>query len=569
MRKKCFRGLASTFATTFLLAALANTPALADKLKIGSQMNAVTLYPAGATVSRKVSAKIPQGSHVIVVEDLPAGITTNSLRVEGLADQAVQISSVDLREVTLSRDNTEEKRKEIESAIQKLDDKNEALKTEAINIKRQTDLLRALAKGAVAPTKSETGSSTLITSEELNNLLELTEKKLLQYSTRADAIRIERRNIDNETLELARQLEQLAPRKDRQNRLSIHVDSVQDSKVDFFIRYNVDGAGWQPVYDVRLDLGSKAKGSKIQLTRRAEVRQSTPENWDNVSLTLSTARPSAQTSPGQLAPFYIRPLQTKRRDNLAAKLEAMKKMQRTELDGVVADAEEPKEVRTAEEPIVEKPVETLFEGFLAEYKIGSKVSVDNRGTTKNVLIADETYDTEIIAHAIPVLNPYAYLTAKITLKGETPYLPGNMLISRGGIFLGKSKMPQLNPGETQALSFGRDDLIRIDRKKVREKQGDEGFISTVNTQERRFVTTIENLHDFPMTVTIQDRLPNSTHEDIIVNMVEGSTPPTTKDVDKKVGVFEWKTKLDGKQKADINFGYKISWPRDMRITPLR
>ncbi|MCP4010780.1 MAG: DUF4139 domain-containing protein, partial [Proteobacteria bacterium] len=198
-----------------------------------------------------------------------------------------------------------------------------------------------------------------------------------------------------------------------------------------------------------------------------------------------------------------------------------------------------------------------------------RVSVSNAGAEKNVTIGEEVFDAKISANAVPKIDPSAYLTAKFILKGAAPFMPGSVLLSRDGIYLGRARLPLLNPGEQHKLGFGRDDFIKIKRTQVTKKKGESGFISTSNVEERKFVTTINNLHDFPMRVVIQDQLPYATHEDIVVETLADSTKPSERNVGKKRGILAWSSLLNPQATKTINFGYKVSWPKKMAITPVR
>ena len=60
-----------------------------------------------------------------------------------------------------------------------------------------------------------------------------------------------------------------------------------------------------PFYDARLATGTKAQAPKLQLVRRASIQQRSGENWDNVALALSTARPGAGTAAPSSPPMTV------------------------------------------------------------------------------------------------------------------------------------------------------------------------------------------------------------------------------------------------------------------------
>ena len=81
--------------------------------------------------------------------------------------------------------------------------------------------------------------------------------------------------------------------------VAINLDAARETEGAFKLRYRVASAGWSPFYDARLETSEKGKSGKIEIVRRADVVQSTGEDWTDVALTLSTARTLGATE----APF--------------------------------------------------------------------------------------------------------------------------------------------------------------------------------------------------------------------------------------------------------------------------
>jgi uncharacterized protein (TIGR02231 family) len=164
-----------------------------------------------------------------------------------------------------------------------------------------------------------------------------------------------------------------------------------------------------------------------------------------------------------------------------------------------------------------------------------------------------------------MLDPQGYLTAVFKAQGETPMLPGEVSLFRDGVFAGKSRIAQVSPGEEVELGFGRDDLVRISRRQVDDTAGSSGIISSQTTLSRAYRTTIENLHAFPVSVRMSERMPYSTHEDVKVDMARDTTKPARTNPDNKRGIVEWDVPLKGGKKAEIRFGYTVSYPAEMSV----
>ncbi len=209
--------------------------------------------------------------------------------------------------------------------------------------------------------------------------------------------------------------------------------------------------------------------------------------------------------------------------------------------------------------------EVAIAGFQAFYAIPGKVSIDNTGTAKTVRIDTTTIEAKLMARAVPKLDPNAYLTAAFLLPGETPVLPGAAMLYRDGVFMGQGYLPLLSPGEEAKLGFGADDLIKVKRVEVKRQRGEEGLISTSNTDVRAYDITVKNLHDFAMPVTVIDQMPYSTVEDITVETLPGMTPASVRDFEKKRGVLAWSFDLEAKAEKLVKHGFKVTWPENMQV----
>jgi len=91
-----------------LLIALCLVPAIAAgahaaEVKGASRIDAVTVYPSGAEVTRIGKVKVDAGEHTLLFADLPANAVSSSIRVEGKATGKLEIGSVDTRSVSVPR----------------------------------------------------------------------------------------------------------------------------------------------------------------------------------------------------------------------------------------------------------------------------------------------------------------------------------------------------------------------------------------------------------------------------------------------------------------------------------
>ncbi len=84
-------------AATVALAALVTAPALAAEIALTAKVEAVTVFPDGAMVTREGQAALPAGEHVLLLKGLPAGVDPASVRIEAKADVPLVIGTVESR----------------------------------------------------------------------------------------------------------------------------------------------------------------------------------------------------------------------------------------------------------------------------------------------------------------------------------------------------------------------------------------------------------------------------------------------------------------------------------------
>jgi uncharacterized protein (TIGR02231 family) len=76
---------------------LAAMQAKAANVEATSAVDAVTVYPDGASVTRAIAVDLPGGDNTLVIKDFPLTLDPSSLRVEGEAGAKLTIGAIDTR----------------------------------------------------------------------------------------------------------------------------------------------------------------------------------------------------------------------------------------------------------------------------------------------------------------------------------------------------------------------------------------------------------------------------------------------------------------------------------------
>ena len=117
----------------------------AAQTDVTSAIDAVTVYPDGATVTRIVHVDLPQGDSVVRARDFPPGLDPASLRVEGDAPARLVIGGIDARPPRAERPPLDP---ELEDRIEALRDERGGLddKIEAATARKKFALRFALSQ---------------------------------------------------------------------------------------------------------------------------------------------------------------------------------------------------------------------------------------------------------------------------------------------------------------------------------------------------------------------------------------------------------------------------------------
>jgi hypothetical protein len=76
---------------------------------------------------------------------------------------------------------------------------------------------------------------------------------------------------------------------------------------------------------------------------------------------------------------------------------------------------------------------------------------------------------------------------------------------------------------------------------------------------------VRNGHDFPIKVAIDDQLPVSENQEIQVELLPATTPPTTTNLADKRGVLEWAFEAKPSETRDIALAWRVRWPKDKGV----
>src|SRR5438477_2011883 len=497
------RLITNGFWTTSLVVftALAAGPVRAADVAASSAVDAVTVYPDGASVTRIISLDLPAGENFAVLRDFPLMLDPSSLRVEGEAGANLTIGAIDAKPPRAAAPVN----------LPELDKRIEALKDQRADLQGAIDA--AAARRKFAERFAEASPAGIGDKGEARPLSEwraafaaVAEEVASADTAIRDAER-KQRELDREIARLESDRAQKPPSK---LEVRIELAAAAATRATLRVTYAVRNARWLPLYDARLDTGAKDRKPALELVRRAEITQNTGEDWSNVALSVSTVRTARGGKAPDLNSLIVQyPPPPRAFGSVSAPASAPPdRLRQFRFGSGGSDG-------TVNEKADEQQAAAEVGSFQVVFKIPGRVSVGASEGAKALRIATASIAPDLLVRSVPVIDPTAFLEASFKQAEDAALLPGRVSIYRDGVFVGRGRMAAAGKDETVRLGFGADDKVKIERTVLKRNEGSAGLIVTTSkTDERSFKTTIRNGHDFPIKVAIEAPFPVSEIEDI-------------------------------------------------------
>ena len=549
-----------------LIAFAAAFPAVAGETDVASRIDAVTIYPDAAIVTRLAEVDAAAGDSVLTFRNLPLGLDPASLRVEGAAVAALTIGAVETR-----------------VAPAEASPSDDALTTKIADLRlqraaTQTTIDALQGKRAMIVRFSQSGPEKL--SAESKPL------DVADWSAAWDAVGTALAKVGAEltpALDKARDLDQQiaaleaqqqAPRPEAAERIvTVAVNAAAATRASLSLSYRVGGVGWTPLYDAALKT-DEAGGPTMTLTRRAAIAQSTGEDWRDIALTVSTARVARAVDvvdlPEQRIDFWQPEVDQSTFFRAPAARKAMAPGPAAK--SAVAETAPTPPANAAEAPPPPAPIaaedaaaQLHASAYTAAFKAAGRVTLASDGSQKSFVLGRVAVQPTLSVKTAPSVDPTAYVEAHFVDSEDAPILPGQVALIRDGAFVGEGRLGFVAPGDGVDLGFGGDDKVRVDRAPVNRKENEPTWYNQTKIETREFVTSVKNLHAFPVKVQVIDRIPTSENVAIVVELAPATTPPTEKQVGDKRGVMGWTLDLKPGESKDVRLAYRMKWPADREI----
>lgn len=544
-----------TFLVFGLVLSLSSSYALTSEIEVDSRITQVMVYPDSALINRTATLGTEQGEHKAIFPNIIPDVDENSLRVSAGGNAEARIFGARLKREYLEEVPSEGIRG-LKEQIQRLEDETRQLQNLKNLLSEEKDFLDSIRLFSKDQIPKDLVTR-MPSPEELDKTLKFLVAGLKENYSAVMDCELKIRNIKSKVDALKRELSEISGSA-RKLRRSIVVDLevLKPGTLDLNVSYLVRGAFWQPIYDARADL----EGTKVELVSYGIVKQTTGEDWSDVEISLSTARPAIGGRMPDISPWFLRPYPP-----------AFGAVRKGAMMAAEAPAEK-KELRERESPGDEEDYVRVEEkGTAVIYKLLHKAGIKADGSEHKLPIASQALKADFGYSTYPRVTPFAYLNTLVTNAQDLQLLAGRVNIFLGGDYVGSSTIDTIGPGEEFDLYLGVDENVKVKREQI-EKKVDETLIGGIPSKTRsttfKYKLTVENYKPRKIKVNLFEAMPVSEDDRIKVKIHQANLEPKEKEWKDKKGIWRWELKLEPREKKEIFYSYTVEHPRDMRIEGL-
>jgi uncharacterized protein (TIGR02231 family) len=544
-----------------LLVLAVAVPSFAADLKPETVITDVVVYPGTARVTRELKTDVTEGMHNILFSDIKPDIDENSLTVSGEGTAKVKIYGAKIIRQYLN-EAADERVKELEKKLEALNDQviAEHSKSGVLQSKRQFIESIKLFAGTQIPKDMVT---TMPGPDNLSQTLEFIGNSLSSIEGEQQKSNFALREITKEIQKVKQELNNLRSSAGKVIRsIAVDTECLKPGSLNLKVSYNSGNVNWYPVYDARVDFAT----AKANLTFAAMTRQVSGEDWNNVKLNISTARPSLGGSMPELMPWYLNARREySRRKALSPQVMMKSSMMADAAFETMAGSVDAEKFEEAEMVYTE----SQEKGTAVVYSVAKPVTLMSDGSEQRVPISSQDLDSEFEYAATPKLSPYAYLKAIVQNGNDDRLLPGQINIFLDGDFVGKSNMNEtVAAGEKFDLFLGVDEGVSVERELIEEKT-DDTLIGNVPSPNKItthvYKITVENFKNKEIKLNLFDQIPVAQDDKIKVKEIKYSLKPTEDNYRDRKGVLLWKMSLKPAEKKEITYSFVIEHPRNLDV----
>lgn len=514
------------------------------KKQVDSKIDNVTVFLTGAQITRTATVAIPKGTSNLVFRDVSTLVIPQSIQVA--TDNEITILSVNHQVNYLEDQSKRDEVIKLESQLKTLKEKAN-YETAMLQVFQQEESM-------LIKNQSIGGNNVLLKAIDLKEAMDFQRTRMTEVKTKQLDINQRLENYNKDITKINQQLAELNNIHTKASgEIVININAIEATTSKIHLTYVVNNAGWYPSYDLRVtDISNP-----INLNYKANVYQTSGEDWTNVNLTLSSGNPNESGSKPILNRWNLMTNSPLSLNEVVVVGYGIRRDESENEDKQEAPRIRGKSLRSkALAPkVMVADAQTTF-----QFIIEQPYNIPSDGKQHTVNVQERTINALYEYYCVPKLDKDAFLTARITGWEEMNLLSGEANLYYEGTYLGKALLDTHNTSDTLDISLGRDKNIVVNRLKEKEFSRKQVFGNN-KTDERRWEISIRNKKSQPINIVVEDQYPTSTDKDIVVE--RGEAKEAT--LDEATNKLTWRLKIDPAKEKKIGFSYSVKYPKSSTV----
>ncbi|MDX2304867.1 MAG: mucoidy inhibitor MuiA family protein [Microscillaceae bacterium] len=527
-------------------------------IHLNSRISSVTVFGDRAQIVRTAELELGAGEHHLVFDKLPSSMIQDSFQIS--AQGAALLSNIRFKEssgLELSEQNIniiEEERQRILDNVRTFGDKLNRLM-------KEKSFVESIADKLTAPSQE---SQTVLDADKWMQMINFYHEKLKKIDAQILEVEKANRTWENKLKHFESEVERLGAHYNQTTR-QIHFNILMKSAgtIVFQLSYLVSDATWKPCYDLRVSSDQKM----MHISYNALVWQNTTEDWEDVSIQLSTGQPGMSGEQPQLSPWSIEIFKPVYKPGFKVSKSPFKE----QIGMVTTTSFSPQSLpeNWAERHTAEK-IPPMPRTASLTFKISGLHSIKSDQNEHLVNIMIEKFPADFQYSSVPKLSPFAYLKARVINHTEYPFLAGETFIFLDNQFVAGAHIKTIAPQEEFWTSIGVDTDIPVERKflKKYENKQEETDQKMVN-MTYEYQIHIRNHKDQTEEIVVWDQLPISHSDEIKVELLAPRYEEDTENLQKnKSEYLKWLLKVKPGEETIIPFKFSVKYPREENVIGL-
>ncbi|NVO08343.1 MAG: mucoidy inhibitor MuiA family protein [Bacteroidales bacterium] len=512
----------------------------AQQKHIKSKVVSATVYTQGAQITRVAKINLDKGENRVIFTNLPPNLDESSIQISCVEATIVSVSCQKNMLDSLSQNpefiKLQARKKELEKKI---------------TLEKALLQTIDLEKDVLASNKKLIGDQG-VKLEDLKN-------SLIYFRARFDELersRIEKldliANLEEDLRKLNEQIQNLSAQK-VMNTSEIMVAFMADQPISTSakIKYFAIEAGWYPTYDIRVN----SINAPLSITNKANVYQTTGEDWSKIKLSVSSGNPTSGSTAPTIFPWYIDIIQPYLNYSVRGNAAVAKK------EKVFEEAEV--SMSSKDDAMVDKsmPVSVSESQTNFTFNIDIPYDIPSKQQPVTAILQTPTVKATYQYTTTPKLSEYAYLIANMTEWQGLNLLYGDANLYFENNFVGSTTLNTKAFGDTLKLSLGKDESVAVKRTKVKAFK-EKNLIGSKVTETRSWEITITNGKKQDVEIEIEDQVPVSANEKVKVKLLDQGGA----NYNSANGLLKWILIIKSQETKKLQFSYSVEYPKENQIS---